>query len=110
MCQAGAGIVADSIPFVVSVFRESLDTARIARHSGRTKNVSNHISYLMSGSLTITIRTGIIKDGKLYVQARAGIVADSVPQSEWIKARIKEAAPPGFRYLLLLSRKQRVAR
>jgi anthranilate synthase component 1 len=31
----------------------------------------------------IAIRTAVIKDGKLHVQAGAGIVYDSVPQSEW---------------------------
>ena len=31
----------------------------------------------------IAIRTAVIKDGRLFVQAGAGIVADSVPQSEW---------------------------
>ena len=31
----------------------------------------------------IAIRTAVIKDQRLYVQAGAGIVADSVPQSEW---------------------------
>lgn len=31
----------------------------------------------------IAIRTAVIKDKKLFVQAGAGIVADSVPQSEW---------------------------
>jgi anthranilate synthase component 1 len=31
----------------------------------------------------IAIRTAIIKDQMLYVQAGAGIVADSVPRSEW---------------------------
>jgi anthranilate synthase component 1 len=31
----------------------------------------------------IAIRTAVIKSGKLVVQAGAGIVADSVPQSEW---------------------------
>ena len=30
--------------------------------------------------LAIAIRTGVIKDGMLYVQAGAGIVADSVPE------------------------------
>jgi len=30
----------------------------------------------------IVLRTAIVKDGKMYVQAGAGIVADSVPQSE----------------------------
>ncbi len=31
----------------------------------------------------ITIRTALLKDGKAYVQAGAGIVADSVPESEY---------------------------
>ncbi len=31
----------------------------------------------------IALRTIVVKDGKAYVQAGAGIVADSVPQSEW---------------------------
>ncbi len=31
----------------------------------------------------IAIRTAVIKDQRLFVQAGAGIVADSVPQSEW---------------------------
>lgn len=31
----------------------------------------------------IAIRTAVIKDGQLFVQAGAGVVADSVPQSEW---------------------------
>jgi anthranilate synthase component 1 len=31
----------------------------------------------------IAIRTAVIKDGKLHIQAGAGVVADSVPQNEW---------------------------
>jgi anthranilate synthase component 1 len=42
--------------------------------------------------LAIAIRTGIIKDGNLYVQAGAGIVADSVPKSEWIETKNKAKA------------------
>lgn len=42
--------------------------------------------------LAIAIRTGIIKDGKLYVQAGAGIVADSVPRNEWIETQNKARA------------------
>jgi anthranilate synthase component 1 len=44
------------------------------------------IGYLSwSGNMdtAIAIRTAVIKDKKLYIQAGAGIVADSVPQSEW---------------------------
>ncbi|MBX3629383.1 MAG: anthranilate synthase component I [Nitrosomonas sp.] len=42
--------------------------------------------------LAIAIRTGIIKDGRLYVQAGAGIVADSVPENEWIETQNKAKA------------------
>lgn len=42
--------------------------------------------------LAIAIRTGIIKNGNLYVQAGAGIVADSVPENEWIETRNKAKA------------------
>src|SRR5699024_5495474 len=31
----------------------------------------------------IAIRTGIIKDKRLYIQAGAGVVADSVAENEW---------------------------
>lgn len=31
----------------------------------------------------IAIRTGIIKDQRLYIQAGAGVVADSIPENEW---------------------------
>lgn len=33
--------------------------------------------------LAIAIRTGLIKDGKLYAQAGAGVVYDSRPDAEW---------------------------
>lgn len=42
--------------------------------------------------LAIAIRTGVIKDGRLYVQAGAGIVADSVPENEWIETQNKAKA------------------
>ncbi|WP_367275627.1 chorismate-binding protein, partial [uncultured Nevskia sp.] len=31
----------------------------------------------------IAIRTAVIKDGMVHAQAGCGVVADSVPQSEW---------------------------
>jgi anthranilate synthase component 1 len=33
--------------------------------------------------LAIAIRTAVLKDGTLHVQAGAGLVADSVPETEW---------------------------
>ncbi|MFP5307055.1 MAG: chorismate-binding protein, partial [Gammaproteobacteria bacterium] len=37
-------------------------------------------------------RTAVIKDGQLHVQAGCGVVADSVPQSEWDETMNKAAA------------------
>lgn len=42
--------------------------------------------------LAIAIRTAVIKDGRLFVQAGAGIVADSVPKSEWTETQNKARA------------------
>jgi anthranilate synthase component 1 len=42
--------------------------------------------------LAIAIRTGVVKDRKLYVQAAAGIVADSIPESEWLETKNKARA------------------
>ncbi len=40
----------------------------------------------------IAIRTAVIKDGQLHVQAGAGIVADSVPSKEWEETMNKAQA------------------
>lgn len=42
--------------------------------------------------LAIAIRTAVIKEGILHVQAGAGIVADSVPENEWQETRNKARA------------------
>ncbi|MGF1663552.1 MAG: anthranilate synthase component I [Kineosporiaceae bacterium] len=42
--------------------------------------------------LAIAIRTGLLRDGVLHVQAGAGIVADSVPETEHDECRSKAAA------------------
>ena len=42
--------------------------------------------------LAIAIRTAVIKDGQLHVQAGAGIVADSDPTSEWMETQSKARA------------------
>ena len=42
--------------------------------------------------LAIAIRTGVLKDETLYVQAGAGIVADSVAESEWQETESKARA------------------
>ena len=42
--------------------------------------------------VAIAIRTGVIKDQTLFVQAGAGIVADSVPENEWTETQNKAMA------------------
>ena len=42
--------------------------------------------------VAIALRTAVVKDGMLYVQAGAGIVADSVPESEWQETQNKARA------------------
>jgi anthranilate synthase component 1 len=48
-----------------------------------------YFSYSGNMDTCITIRTIIIKDGKVSVQAGAGIVADSVPEREYIETQNK---------------------
>ncbi|GBL45854.1 anthranilate synthase, aminase component [Sulfuriferula multivorans] len=53
------------------------------------------VGYLGFGGgmdLAIAIRTAVVKDGMLYVQAGAGIVADSVPENEWTETQNKARA------------------
>jgi len=42
-----------------------------------------YLSWNGNMDTAIAIRTAVIKDGQLYIQAGAGIVADSVPALEW---------------------------
>ncbi|WP_201496546.1 anthranilate synthase component I [Rubrivivax sp. A210] len=51
-----------------------------------------YLSYAGDMDVAIAIRTGIVKDNTLYVQAAAGIVADSVPEMEWRETEHKARA------------------
>jgi anthranilate synthase component 1 len=42
--------------------------------------------------VAIAIRTAVVKEGRLHVQAAAGIVADSEPRSEWLETLHKARA------------------
>jgi len=53
---------------------------------------AGYLSYGGEMDLAIAIRTGVIKDGMLYVQASAGIVADSDPEKEWQETEAKARA------------------
>jgi anthranilate synthase component 1 len=51
-----------------------------------------YLSFAGDMDVAISIRTGIVKDQVLYVQAAAGVVADSVPELEWKETEAKARA------------------
>jgi anthranilate synthase component 1 len=51
-----------------------------------------YLSYAGDMDVAIAIRTGIIQNQTLYVQAAAGVVADSVPEMEWRETEAKARA------------------
>ncbi|MBN7797766.1 anthranilate synthase component I [Parahaliea mediterranea] len=51
-----------------------------------------YISWAGDMDTAIAIRTAVIKDGRLYVQAGGGVVADSVPALEWKETHNKARA------------------
>ena len=51
-----------------------------------------YLSFAGDMDVAIAIRTGIVKDNTLYVQAGAGVVADSVPELEWKETEAKARA------------------
>ncbi len=51
-----------------------------------------YLSYAGDMDVAIAIRTGVVKDGLLHVQAAAGVVADSVPELEWKETEHKARA------------------
>lgn len=54
--------------------------------------VVGYFDFAGNADLAIAIRTALIKDNVAYVQAGAGLVADSVPASEAAETRTKAAA------------------
>ena len=61
-----------------------------------------YISWKGNMDTAIAIRTAVIKDGVLNVQAGGGVVADSVPRLEWKETMNKARAM--FRAAALASR------
>lgn len=55
--------------------------------------VVGYFDFTGTADLAIAIRTAVISDGIAYVQAGAGLVADSVPEREDEESRNKAAAP-----------------
>ncbi|CAJ36167.1 anthranilate synthase component I [Methanocella arvoryzae] len=62
------------------------------RRRGLYAGCVGYISFNGNTDMAITIRTIVLKGGKAYVQAGAGIVLDSVPENEYYEAMSKGAA------------------
>lgn len=67
---------------------EELEPVRRGPYAGAV----GYLSYSGNMDTCITIRTIIIKDGKIYIQAGAGIVADSIAENEYIETLNKATA------------------
>jgi len=67
---------------------DELETEKRGIYAG----AAGYLGFNGNLDLAIAIRTGVVKDGVLYVQAAAGIVADSIPESEWRETQNKARA------------------
>jgi anthranilate synthase component 1 len=67
---------------------DELEPSRRGVYSGAVGYVSFHDDM----DTAIAIRTAVVRDGTLYVQVGAGIVHDSVPESEWQETANKARA------------------
>ena len=67
---------------------DEVETLKRGIYSGAIGNLSWHGGM----DLAIAIRTAIVKDEVLYVQAGAGIVHDSIPEMEWQETMDKAQA------------------
>ncbi|MRV72754.1 anthranilate synthase component I [Duganella sp. FT92W] len=70
---------------------EIIDELEICKR-GIYGGACGYLSFGGEMDVAIAIRTGVIKDGMLYVQAAAGIVADSIPEMEWQETEHKARA------------------
>ena len=67
---------------------EELEPVRRGPYAGAI----GYLSYSGNMDTCITIRTIIVKNGRIYIQAGAGIVADSVPENEYMETLNKAVA------------------
>ena len=67
---------------------DELESTRRGTYGGAV----GYFSFSGSADTAITIRTAVIKDSTAYVQAGAGIVADSVPETEYYETLNKAKA------------------
>jgi anthranilate synthase component 1 len=69
---------------------EIIDELEVSRR-GPYGGAVGYFSFSGNMDLCITIRTILLKDGEMYIQAGAGIVADSDPEAEFQETRNKAA-------------------
>ncbi len=67
---------------------DELETIKRGIYAGAV----GYIGFHGDMDLAIAIRTAVLKGGQLYVQAGGGIVADSIPESEWQETQSKARA------------------
>ena len=53
---------------------------------------AGYLSFSGDMDLAIAIRTAVIRNQTLYIQAGGGVVADSVPEMEWLETCNKSMA------------------
>jgi anthranilate synthase component 1 len=68
---------------------DSLEPAQRGVYGG----VVGYFDFAGDADLAIAIRTVVLKDRTAYVQAGAGLVMDSVPETEYLETQNKAAAP-----------------
>jgi anthranilate synthase component I len=83
-----AGTVTGSTKVRAMEIIDELEPSKRGVYAG----AAGYIGFNGNMDLAITIRTGVVKDGTLYVQAAAGIVADSVAELEWQETENKARA------------------
>lgn len=85
---------------------EIIDRLEFTRR-GLYGGVVGYFDFAGDSDVAIAIRTAVLKDGTAFVQAGAGIVADSDPASEDLETRNKAAA--ALRAVQVAERMQRLA-
>jgi anthranilate synthase component 1 len=74
-----AGTVSGSPKVRAMEIIDELETVKRGMYAGS----AGYIGFDGEMDMAITLRTAVIKDGNMYVQAGGGIVADSDPAAEW---------------------------
>lgn len=83
-----AGTVSGAAKVRAMEIIEELEPTRRGVYAGAV----GYLSWSDNMDTAIAIRTAVIRDGMLYIQAGAGIVADSVPRNEWNETMNKARA------------------